>query len=177
MFLFVLYVVRGKKCFLSAVGLLFSDQFSSLKTDIDGYERKRIKILRRGNETLVFWCIVDRTCKSCTLAEVRPQYFSAIFICFQLWWNFQRNRKMIDIVKMWSQFVKFVRNYLFFLSRFPKWKYWNCSNCELIELFWNVNVIELKIFLFSLLIRWIFHCDSIDPQPTINLKTLPTNIQ
>lgn len=42
--------------FLSAVRLLFSDQFSSLKTDIDGYERKRIKIyLRGGNETLILF--------------------------------------------------------------------------------------------------------------------------
>lgn len=45
--------------FLSAVRLLFSDQFSSLKTDIDGYERKRIKIhLRRGNKTLLNFLFV-----------------------------------------------------------------------------------------------------------------------
>lgn len=40
----IFFYFRLHKKVLSAVGLLFSDRFSSLKTDIDGYERKRIKI-------------------------------------------------------------------------------------------------------------------------------------
>lgn len=48
---------------LSAVGLLFSDQFSSLKTDIDGYERKRIKIYaeRKRDSSFFFSSMFSRT--------------------------------------------------------------------------------------------------------------------